>query len=212
MKIYGNPMSTCTQKALIVLAEKGHDAQLVTVDLMKGEQKQPEHLARHPFGVVPVLDDDGFILFESRAIMRYLDQSLSGLSLTPGDPKGRGLMEQWISAEQSYFSPHVLKIMYQCIFGPMRGTPPDQAIVDQAKSDIKKAFGVADTTLAKQEYFVGSGFSLADVTWMPYMQYLFIAGVGDIVAEHQHVNAWWKRASARPSWVKVARQASPQKS
>jgi glutathione S-transferase len=209
MKIYGLPMSTCTQKALIVLAEKGTEAELVIVDLGKGEHKQPEHLARQPFGVIPVLDDDGFLLYESRAIIRYLDQKLSGSSLTPSDPKARALMDQWISVENSYFSPHVMTIVHQRLLAPMRGAQPDEAVVSKAKSEVAKTLEVAGKALAKQEYLAGGTFSLADVDWMPYVQYLFITGAGDVVTSNEHVGAWWKRVSARPSWVKVAAQAAP---
>ncbi|WP_437280175.1 glutathione S-transferase N-terminal domain-containing protein [Sorangium sp. So ce375] len=211
MKIYGLAMSTCTQRALIVLAEKGSEAELVPVDLMKGEHKQPAYLARHPFGVIPVLDDDGFTVYESRAIMRYLDQRLGGAPLTPSDPKARAQMEQWISVEQSYFSPHVLTIIHQRLLGPMRGAQPDEAVVDQAKGEIAKAFDVVGKALAKQEYLAGEAFSLADVSWMPYVQYLFVTGTGDVVTSNDHVNAWWKRVSARPSWKRVAAQAAPPK-
>src|SRR5262245_37977023 len=109
MKIYGHPMSTCTRKVLTVLAEKGHEAEFVLVDLLKGEQKQPDHLARQPFGVVPVLDDNGFRIYESRAIIRYLDEKLGGTSLTPTDMVGRALMNQWMSVEQSYLAPPAVK-------------------------------------------------------------------------------------------------------
>src|SRR5262245_44745205 len=105
MKLYLNPFSTCSRKVLATLAEKQAEAEMVVIDLGKGEQKQPAHLARQPFGVVPVLDDDGFQLYESRAIVRYLDEKLPGVALTPGDARGRARMEQWISIEYSYFSP-----------------------------------------------------------------------------------------------------------
>lgn len=211
MKIYGHPMSTCTQKALVVCAEKGHDVEVVVIDLMKGEHKQPAFLEKQPFGVVPVLEDDGFVLYESRAIMRYLDQKLPGASLTPSDLKERAQMEQWISVEQSYFSPAALKIMFQRLFAPMRGAQPDEAIVEQGRQEVTRVLDVAGKTLAKQEYFAGSAFTLADITWMPYVQYLFAAGCGDLVTSNPHVSAWWKRVSERPSWLKVAAQAAPKK-
>ncbi|MEV0401053.1 glutathione S-transferase N-terminal domain-containing protein [Actinoallomurus sp. NPDC050550] len=104
MRVYGSATSACTHKVLMVFAEKGHEAELVEVDVLRGQDKLPEHVARMPFGEIPVLDDDGFLLYESRAIIRYLDQRLPGPSLTPDDIRLRGLMEQWISVEQSYVS------------------------------------------------------------------------------------------------------------
>ena len=70
MKIYGHPLSTCTRKVLTTLVETNQPYELVTLDFMKGEHKQPAHLARQPFGRMPTLDDDGFTLYESRAMCR----------------------------------------------------------------------------------------------------------------------------------------------
>src|SRR5690349_9913106 len=115
MKLFGNPFSSCTRKALIVLAEKRADATLVSVDLLQGEHKGPAHLARHPFGVIPVLDDDGFVLFESRAILRYLDARLPGPSLTPSGLRDRARMDQWLSVDQSYVAPPIRSLVMQTI-------------------------------------------------------------------------------------------------
>src|SRR4051795_9201851 len=81
MKVYGHPISTCTRKVLATLAEKGAAFEFVVVDLFKGEHKAAEHLARQPFGQVPVLEHDDFRMYESRAIIRYLDEVLPGKKL-----------------------------------------------------------------------------------------------------------------------------------
>jgi len=203
MKVYGHPMSTCTRKVLCTLAEKGVEAEFVLVDITKGQQKSPEHLARQPFGVVPALEDDGFQLYESRAICRYLDSKLPGPSLVPADLKERALMEQWISVEQSYFSPPAMKAVLEIFFSPMRGTQPNQAIVDEGKAGAAKALDVIDRGLAGKEYLSGSTFSLAEITYLPYLQYVFDTGMGDIVKERANVAAWWSRISERPSWQKA---------
>lgn len=206
MKVYGHPMSTCTRKVLTVLAEKGHEAQLVLVDLLKGEHKQPAHMGRHPFGVIPVLEEaDGFSLYESRAISRYLDKTLSGPALTPAEPRALGLMEQFISVEHSYFSPVAMKIARENIIKKLHGAPPDQAIVDQARADMSKPFEVLDAALSQRPFLAGDSFSLADVMYMPYLEVLGMAGSSDLIARHKHVAAWWERIRGRPSWQKVAR-------
>jgi glutathione S-transferase len=197
-------MSTCTRKVLTTLAEKGHEPQFQLVDIMKGESKKPEYLAMQPFGVVPVLDDDGFILYESRAIIRYLDQRLSGPKLIPADLKEQALMEQWISVEHSNFTPQAMKIIFQQMFYPMMGKEPDMTVVEQARSETSRVLDVAERTLSRQEHFAPSGFSLADICWMPYVQYLFGAKAGDLVTSRPGIAAWWERVSTRPSWRKVA--------
>lgn len=204
MKVYGHPMSTCTRKVLTVLAEKGHEAEFVLVDLMKGEHKRDEHVMRQPFGVVPALEDDGFWLYESRAMVRYLDEKLSGPKLMPSDAKERALAEQWISVEYSYFTPAAMKIIYQMLFTRMGGGTPDMSIVEKGRAETARALDVAEKTLVKQEFFGGKHFSLADVSWMPYVQYLFASEAGDLITSRDGVRAWWERVSTRPSWKKVA--------
>ncbi|HVK70287.1 MAG TPA: glutathione S-transferase N-terminal domain-containing protein [Polyangium sp.] len=204
MKVYGHPASTCTRKLLCALAEKGVDYEFVLVDIMKGDQKSAEHLARHPFGVVPVLDDDGFVLYESRAILRYLNAKLGGLA--PTDAKDLGIMEQWISVEQSYFSPPAMKAILEIFFSPMKGTTPDQDVIAKGKAEAAKALDVLDRALVGKEFLAGS-FSIAEITYAPYFQYLFDTGLGDIVKERPNVAAWWSRISERPSWQKAIGKA-----
>ncbi len=202
MKIYGHPMSTCTRKVLMTLAEKGHEAQLVTVDVFKGEQKSDENKARQPFGQIPSIDDDGFVLYESRAIARYLDEKLSGPKLTPADPKAHAKMEQWISVETSNFTPIAMKIIYQLLFNKMAGKEADMKVVGEAKEAIQKPLVILDKALEKDEFLAGS-FSIAEVSFMPYVEYLYASGEGGLVEAHPHVGAWWKRISNRPTWKKV---------
>jgi len=203
MKIYGHPASTCTRKLLCLLAEKGVSAEFVMVDIFKGESKSAEHLARHPFGVVPAFeDDDGFVLYESRAILRYLDAKLEGPSLTPKDLKDRGRMEQWIGVEQSYFSPGAMKAILEVFFAPMKGTTPDPEVVAKGKADATKALDVLERALVGKEYLAGD-FSLAEITYAPYLQYLFDTGAGDIITERPNVSAWATRVLGRPSWQKA---------
>ncbi|MBZ4332585.1 glutathione S-transferase family protein [Corallococcus interemptor] len=199
MKLYGNPMSTCTRKVLTVLAEKGHQAEFVNIDLMKHEQKTPEHIARHPFGVVPALElDDGFIIYESRAIARFLDRTLPGPSLTPADPKAYALMEQFIGVEQSYFSNQAMKIVME----RFRGTNNEENIA-KGREGMKRPLEVLDAALANRPFLAGNDFTLAEVCFAPYMEYLFAMGEKDTVAPYKNVMAWWDRVSNRPSVKKA---------
>jgi glutathione S-transferase len=203
MKLYGHPMSTCTRKVLTVLAEKGQEVEFVVVDITKGEQKHDVHLARQPFGRVPAIEDDGLWLYESRAMMRYLDEKLSGTRLQPTDLRDRAMMEQWLSVEYSYFSPAAMKIVYELLLNKMMGKPADMEKVKSGAETAGHALDVAEKALVKQEYFGNKTFSLADIAWMPYVQYLFAAEHGHLVTSRPGVKAWWERVSTRPSWKKV---------
>lgn len=205
MKVYGHPGSIYTRMVLTALAEKGHEAEFVLVDLPTGAHKLPEHLARHPFGVVPAFeDDDGFALYESQAIMRYLDRKLTGPSLTPSQPRALGLMEQSVNVGLNYFGPAAFKVIWEKFLKQfMGGGAVDEAVVTAGRQGMEKVFGLIDPVLGRQPYLAGEDFSLADVTWMPFMAYLFPAGEAETVARYKNVAAWWERVSGRPAWRKV---------
>jgi glutathione S-transferase len=116
MKIYGHPWSINSRKTFMTVAEKGHAVPMVLVMIPKGEQRRPEHLARHPFGKVPVLDDDGFVLYETRAINRYLDARLPGPRLTPAADREVARLEQWINVADAYFIPHTHALIGEGLF------------------------------------------------------------------------------------------------
>ena len=201
MKVYGHPMSTCTRKVLTVLAEKNHKFDFVLVDFAKGEHKQPAHLGRQPFGVVPALDDDGFMLYESRAMARYLDETLPGTKLTPSTAKERALMEQWISVETSNFTPAAMKVIYETILNPMfYGKPTDEAALARGREATTKVVEILDGHLAGKDFFLGAQFTLADICYMPYVEYLFAGKQGDLITDHKNMAAWWGRVSERKSW------------
>ncbi len=98
LKVHGVKGSTCTQRVLTALYEKGVEYELITIDFAKAENKSEKYLKLQPFGKIPVLEDDGFILFESRAIAKYIVKKYAsqGTPLMPaeGDLKAYGLFEQ----------------------------------------------------------------------------------------------------------------------
>ncbi|MEU7634234.1 glutathione S-transferase N-terminal domain-containing protein [Nocardia sp. NPDC049220] len=214
MKVYGAATSACTHKVLMVFAEKDQHADLVEVSVLKGHDKSPEHRERQPFGEIPVLEDDGFLLYESRAIIRYLDQRLPGPALTPTDIRLRGLMEQWVSIEQSYVSGPVWELVrggpvYEIIrASPAVGLlppPPDKDAIAAARAALAIPFDVADATLARQEFLAGPEFSLAEVTWLPYLQYLVASNGADLIDERPNLARWWREISGRPTWRRVGK-------
>lgn len=209
MKLYGHRGSMCTNRVLFVLAEKSAEAEFVAVDLAKGEHKRPEHLARHPFGMLPVLEEgEDFSLYESRAIIRHLDAALPGPRLTPDDARDRAEMERWISVEQSYVSPPVSEILKQKFLVPAQGGKVDVDALDVAKAAVSKALDVIDRALTGRTYLAGS-FSLADISLAPVLLMLFVTGEGDLVLGRPNLAAWWKRVSSREGWQRVLAGGGP---
>lgn len=205
MKVYGHPWSINTRKVLMTLAEKGHEAELVLVMLPKGEQRTPPHLARHPFGKVPVLDDGGFMLYETGPINRYLDRSLSGPSLVPSDAKSAARVDQWIGIADAYFVVHAQPLVVEQLFRRYLGGERNQAAVDAARAGVGVVLDAADRLLSTSAYFAGSSLSLADIHWLPYFEYLTRIGDAALLDTRPHLRAWWERVSARNTWQKVAR-------
>jgi len=203
MKIFGHPMSTCTRKVLMTLAETNSPYELEVVDFAKGEHKQEPHVSRQPFGQVPTLDDEGFKLFESRAMCRYINDKVGG-TLLPKELHDRAKAEQWISIETSNFSSAAMKFIYQYTFH----RPQTAETMETATKQLTAALGVMEHQLATSPYLAGESFSLADVCFMPYLEYAMATPAKDVIAQHPHVAAWWAKISERPTWQKVAGRAA----
>ena len=199
MKLFGHPMSTCTRKTIFTLHETATPFELVLVDFAKGEHKQEPHLTRQPFGQVPALEDDGFELYESRAMIRYIDEK-AGKKLTPSDAKQRARMEQWISIEASNFTPHVMKFVFHSVF--KREQTPEA--LEAAGTGLDHALDVLETQLAKSPYLVGDQFTLADICYAPYLEYAMSSDAKARIQARSNVAAWWGRVGDRPAWQKTA--------
>jgi glutathione S-transferase len=202
MKLYGHPIAPTTTMLLFALGEKARPFELVRVDITRGEQRSPAHLARHPFGVTPVLeDDDGYRIYEARAILRWLDRRVPEPSLTPDDVGDYGRMEQLLGVEQSYFSPNVMAMFYaQAGFRRV-----DPSSVEAARRDLDKPLDVAEDSLARGPFLAGDRLSLADIAWAPYVAILHFIGAGEVVARRERLDAWWKAISERPAWKGILR-------
>lgn len=198
IKLYGNPLSTCTRKVLTALAETGTDYELSIVDLSKGEHKKEPHVSRQPFGQIPVIDDAGFMLYESRAICRYLNDKASG-KLVPTDLQQRARMNQWLSVEQSNFSPNAMKFVYH--YALKRNQ--DAAVLEGAAAMLDKVYAALAVPLASQPFLAGESFTLADIGYMPYIEYMQGSPAHATLEKHGSVLDWWKRVSGRPSWAKA---------
>lgn len=198
IKLFGNPMSTCTRKVLTVLAETNTPYEMTVIDLGKGEHKQEPHLSRQPFGQVPTLDDDGFQLYESRAICRYLSAK-HGDSLVPSDLKQRALMDQWQSVEQSNFSPAAMKFIYHYVFKRTQ----DDAALQSANQMLDTVYATIAKPLSTQSFLTGDTFTVADIGYMPYIEYMQATPAKATLEKHPAVLAWWQRVSERPSWRKA---------
>jgi len=199
MKLFGHPISTCTRKVLMTLAETDQTADFTVVDFAKGEHKAAPHLARQPFGQVPALEDGEFSLYESRAMCRYINDKVNG-PLVPRDLRDRARMEQWISVETSNFTGPTMKFIYQHIFKREQTAET----LATAATQLDAALDIMEKQLAATPFIAGGSFTLADICFMPYIEYAINTPAKDHFTKHPHVSAWWSKISDRPTWRKVA--------
>ena len=202
-------MSTCVKRVLTTLKEKGLQYELIPVDMMtKREHKSEAYLEKQPFGVVPVLEDDGFIIYESRAICRYLEAKYrgQGTELIPtADVESLAIFEQGASIETSYFDGPVSGIVMERLFKPKFGGQADEARVKTLVEKLSANLDVYDKILSKQEFIGGKTFTLADLYHLPYGALLFVpsVGLGNLITDRPHVKAWWEKITSRKSWQEV---------
>jgi len=203
--LHGSPFSTCSQRVLCVLAEKEIPFDFNLIDLGKGQHKGAEYLKLQPWGQVPVIDDNGFILYESRAIIRYLEEKFAGqgTALLPKSLQDRALVEQWISVETSNVTTELVKLCFQLVWGPHMGMKTDEAAVEAAVKSSASKLDVVEKLLTGKTYFVAEQFTLADVTPLPYIALLVNTKrkeVVDLFETRPTIWAWFQRVSSRPSW------------
>ncbi|KAF9499089.1 glutathione S-transferase-like protein [Pleurotus eryngii] len=182
LKLYGSPGSTCTKKVATVLIELNVPFELVPIDMMKREHKAPQYLEKHPFGKVPYIDDGGFILYESRAISRYLATKYSGqgTQLIPKDLQTWARFEQAASVEVCNFDPYASGIVAERYFKPMLGQAPDEERVKGLIEKLNASLDAYDIILSKQKFLGGDEFTLADLFHLPFGSLLPTSGVNAI--------------------------------
>lgn len=203
--IYGPAISTYVRTARLVCEEKGAEYQLVDVDIMQGGNKTPEHLARHPFGRVPAFEHDGFKLYETSAITRYLDAVLPGPALTPGDARGAARMQQAIAVVDSYaYGSMISAIVIQRVVMPMVGGVTDEAVIAAALPTAETSLAAFEALLGQGHYLAGETISLADLHLAPVMAYFSATPEGQArLPGFPGLARWWAAVSARPSMART---------
>jgi len=196
--VYGAPYSTYTRTALLALQEKGVDYDLSMVDIF--QPVPAEHKERHPWGKIPVLDHNGFQVFETAAVTRYVDEVFPGPSLQPASPRDRGRMMQAIGIIDSYaYKPIVTDLFVQRAAMPKFGQPSDEAKIAAALPDGEKALEALGDVLGEDDWLAGT-YSLADLHLAPVVVYLRMTPEGAaMLGRHPSLTAWWERMAARPS-------------
>ena len=199
--VHSVPGSPFGRSALAMLEEKGASYRLAPVAL--GTFQSPEHLARHPFGRVPVLEHDGFMLYETQAILRYLDRILPQPSLTPADPRRAARMDQAMNVNDWYLFQGVANVIgFQRVVGPrLMGLTADEAAIEAAMPQAHAVFRELARLLGEQPYFAGAAVSLADLLIAPQLAFFTQTPEWSVLGAPQaRLVAWLARMEARPSF------------
>ncbi|KAG2031206.1 glutathione S-transferase [Suillus americanus] len=205
VKLYGYSSSTHTRLVALVCKEKNVPYELIDVNFAKGENKQPAFTAKQPFGQVPYIDDEGFVLHESRAIARYLIKKYpnQGTPLIPSDPKAEALFEQAASIEAFNFTAFVGPILAEKVFNPRRGLQTNEARVSELLASLQPKLDAYDLILSKQKYLAGDSVTFADLAHLPFGTLFYAIGFAEVFDSRPNLTRWWKDISNRPAWLAV---------
>ena len=199
--VYGDAISTYVRSVRLALEEKGVAHTLVAVDLVKSQQLEKEHLARHPWGKMPAFEHDGNSFYEASAIMRYVDEVFPGPALMPATPVERVRVNQVMSILDSYGYPaSITNIFIPRVLVPSLGGQTDEAQVEAAKPRAALFLKEIARLLGEANYFGGATVSLADLHVLPVLAYLRATPEGQaLLAATPSIGAWMARMNERSS-------------
>lgn len=199
MRLYYHPISSNARRVLMTAQHLGITLDLVLVDLSKGEQNTPEFLKLNPNHRVPVLEHDGFVLWESYAIMQYLADLTPGQTLYPVDPQARADVNRWLFWCGQDFMPGVAILNWENAIKPMFGIgPTDAAEVARGERLLTAAAKVLDDQLADADWICKNGPTLAD--------FAIAAPLGSQdrakfpVTQFANLQRWLKRVQSLAVW------------
>jgi glutathione S-transferase len=199
--VYGDAISTYVRSVRLALEEKGVAHTLVSVDLVKGQHKGEEHLARHPWGKMPAFEHDGNAFYEASAILRYIDEAFPGPALMPSTPADRARANQVMSINDSYGYPaSITNIFIPRVLVPALGGQTDEAQVEAAKPQAALFLKEIGRLLGGANFFGGATLCLADLHLLPVLTYLSATPEGQaMLAKTPNITAWMNRMNQRKS-------------
>jgi len=202
MKLYDFAFSPNCRKVRAVAYELGIPLEIQHVDLLRGGSRTPEHLRKNPNGRVPVLEDDGLVLWESTAIIRYLAR---GSALLPESPRVLAEVDRWLSWQLAHLGPAMSKVAFEKIVKRLtkRGEP-DAARIAEGSAEFAALSGILDGALGDREYLAGP-LTVADFALASH--YSLAAAAGLSVEGYPHVQRWLARVSARDSMKRALADA-----
>jgi len=202
MQLYDHPDCPYGMKVRIVLAEKDMDYEMVTVDVHAGQHRQAEFLKLNPFGRVPVLVDEGCVIYDSTVINEYLDDEYPEPSLRPADSDERARVRLLEDYADTAFTLPAMALQNELVKTP---TARDEGRIKAARDVLTKTLEMLNRELEGKEYLGGESFSLADVAFAPMVLQLEKLGVHLDGTNLKNVKMWVQRLAGRASVAVVPR-------
>jgi glutathione S-transferase len=199
--VYGIPGSPYMRSALMGLEEKSTAYRLAVLGRDIGAARSEEHLQRHPFGRIPILEHGEFRLYETQAILRYLDATLPGTALQPKDARAIARMSQIAGIVDWYVFPYISvgitaeRFMAQRIWNRL----PSEANIAQALPKARLCLQEIERLQGSAEFLAGDSLSLADLLVAPQLQFFRGTPEAQELMQGTPLDDWLKRMHARPS-------------
>ena len=199
--VHGIPGSPFMRAVLIALEEKRAPYRIHT--LSPTTLREDAYRKLHPFTRVPAIEHGSFQLYETQAILRYIDAAFPEPSLQPRGCEAIGRMNQLMGINDWYLFPNVARVVvFERIIAPfLFGKTPDEKAIAAALPDARVCLGELNRLLARNAYLAGAEFSLADILLAPQIYYLVATPEGAALIDGTPLAAWLARIGQRPSLV-----------
>jgi glutathione S-transferase len=197
MRLHWHPFSIFPRRVRVALHEKQLAYDEVIVDLPGGAHRTAGFQRLNPFGQVPVLEDEGLVLYESLAILEYLEERHPSPPLLPKDVASRAVARRHMCASGDYLTPPFHRWIARLFTPEATWDRDDQA---RAADEIAAHLDILEAALDGRDHLVGS-FSLADVCYVPFVCEIAMTGLAHLLDPRPRVRAWIDRLNARPSIV-----------
>jgi glutathione S-transferase len=203
LKIWGRLSSVNVQKVVWCADEMGLAYERIDAGGAFGLTKTPEYLAMNPNSLVPVIEDDGFVLYESNAIVRYLAARDSPDGLWPNDLRERADADRWMEWQSTSYTPGMRDVFWQLIRTPAEKR--DAALVESSRKECERLSAILDAHLAKNRYLTRHGFTAADiVVGCAAHRWLQLPVKRE---PRPHLERWYAEIKSRPGSRQVTSQA-----
>lgn len=198
--LHGYRYSVYVRIARLVMAEKGVAYDRVEVNPFAGDIPAA-YLALHPFGRVPALVHDGFGLYETGAIVRYIDRAFPGPALQPADTRRLARMDQIMSVVDAYaYWPLVRQVFVQDVVRPHIGTAGDPVELEKGLASAATVLDALESLAASDKWLTGPDLSLADLHLGAMIAYFAQSTRGlELLGTRPRLSAWWERMAPRPN-------------